>query len=98
MHWNVPPDALPGSTTLAGLWTELSMRRPHPLLCNCQDNEKLAFHYTACYKMEWIYTQTKVRGGGRETRKKKNFDKWIIFEHLVLACTIVLMNDLYLNR
>jgi hypothetical protein len=29
---------------------------------NCQDNEKLACHGPARYKMEWIYTQAKVSG------------------------------------
>ena len=40
--------------------TQLSMRRTHPLLRNCRDNAKLACHCTASYKMEWIYTQTKM--------------------------------------
>ena len=64
----------------------LSMRHTHPLLRNCQDNVKLACHCTVHYKMEWIY------GGSlelaQETRKKK-IDKWLFFEHLILACTIV---------
>ena len=56
--------------------TQLSMHRTHPLLCNYyQDNAKLACHCAMRYKMEWIYTQTKMRGGGsleltQETRKK----------------------------
>ena len=52
------------------------MCRTHPLLSNCQDNAKLACQCTARYKMEWIYTQTKMGGGGslelaQETRKKE---------------------------
>ena len=40
--------------------TQLLMHRTHPQLRNCQDNTKLAYHCTACYKMEWIYIQTKM--------------------------------------
>ena len=52
------------------------MRQTHPLLRNCQDNTKLACHCTAHFKMEWIYTQTKMKGQGslelaQETRKKE---------------------------
>ena len=52
------------------------MRRTHPLLSKCQDNAKLACHCTVRYLMEWIYTQTKMRGQGNlelalETRKKE---------------------------
>ena len=50
-----------------------------------------------------------MRGQGNlelseETRKKerkkeeRNLDKWLFFEHLVLACTIELMDDLGLVR
>ena len=42
------------------------MRCTHPRLnrCTCPDNTKLACHRRARYKMEWIYTQTKVSGQG----------------------------------
>ena len=57
------------------------------------------------FKTEWIW----MRGQGslelalvmkKKERKKeeRKIDKWPIFEHLVLACTIVLMNDLGLVR
>ena len=71
----------------------------HPLLHNCQDNAKLVCHCTVHYKTEWIYTQTKMGGGGsfELAQETKKIDKWLFFEHLVLACTIVLMNDLGLN-
>ena len=67
---------------------------------------KLACHCTARYKIEWIYTQTKMRGGGslelaQETRKKERLTNGyflnIWFWH-VHVYTIVLMNDLGLNR
>ena len=32
------------------------------LLCNCRDNAKLACHCTVCYRIEWIYIKSKVRG------------------------------------
>ena len=53
--------------------------------------------------MEWIYAQTKIRGQGNlelalETRKKERLTNGHFFEHLVLACTIDLMNDLGLVR
>ena len=55
--------------------------------------------------MEWIYTQTKMSDQGslelalimKKKEERKN-EKWLFFEHLVLACTIVLMNDLGLVR
>ena len=54
--------------------------------------------------MECIYTQTKMRGQGslelaQETKEKeRKIEKWpFFFQHLVLACTIVLMNDLGLD-
>ena len=61
--------------------THSIMRRTHPLLRNCRDNAKLACHCTARYKIEWIYTQSKMSGGGslelaQETRKN---EKWPIF-------------------
>ena len=37
-------------------------RRTHPPLRNYRDNAKLACHGPARYKMEWIYTQTKMSG------------------------------------
>ena len=84
------------------------MRHTHPLLRNCRDNVKIACHCTARYKIEWIYTQSKMSGGGslelaQETRKKERkknerMRNGLFFKHLVLACTIVLMNDLGLVR
>ena len=64
---------------------------------------KRACHRRAHSKMEWIYTQTKVSGQGslelaQENRKKERMTNGYFFEHLVLACTIVLMNDLGLVR
>jgi hypothetical protein len=48
----------------------------HPQLRSCQDNAKPACHRRARYKMEWIYTRTKVSGHGilelaQENRKKE---------------------------
>ena len=68
----------------------------------CRD--KLACHCTARYKIEWIYTQSKMSGGGslelaQETRKKEErIRNGLFFEHLFLMCTTVLMNDLGLVR
>ena len=75
------------------------MRRIHPLLHNCLDKDKLACHCTARYKMECIYTQSKMSGGGslelaQETRKKERMRNRLFFKRLVRTCTIVLMNDL----
>ena len=88
--------------------THSIMRHTHPLLRNCQDNAKLACPCTARYKIEWIYTQSKMSGGGslelaQETRKKERKKEGrlingLFFEHLALKCTIVLMNDLGLVR
>ena len=74
----------------------------------CRDNTKLACHYTARYKIEWIYMRTKVRGPDslelalemrkKKERKKERMRNGYFFEHLVLACTIDLMNDLGLVR
>ena len=53
------------------------------------------------YKMEWIYTQTKMSDQGSVELaliKKERMTNGYFFEHLILACTIVLMNDLGLNR
>ena len=49
--------------------------------------------------MEWIYIRTTVSGHGslelaQENRKKERMTNGHIFEHLVLAYTIELMNDL----
>ena len=84
------------------------MRRTHPLLRSCRDNIELACHCTARYKMEWIYTETKIRGQGsleldmemrkKERKKKERLRNGHFFEYLVLTCTIVLMNDLGLAR
>ena len=57
-------------------YTQSLMRRTHPRLRNCQDYSNLACHCTACYKIEWIYAQTKMRGQGSlelalEMRKKE---------------------------
>ena len=72
------------------------------------EKTKLACHCTARYKMEWIYTQTKIRDQGsleldmemrkKERKKKERLTNGLFFEHLVLTCTIVLMNDLGLVR
>ena len=50
------------------------------LVRNCRDNAKLACHCTACYKIEWIYTQSKMSDGGSlelalEMRKKERKKK-----------------------
>ena len=52
--------------------------------------------------MEWISTQTKMRHQGslelvQETRKKE-MTNGHFYEHLVMACTINLKNDLDLIR
>ena len=65
--------------------TQSLMRRTHPLLRNCRDNAKLAYHCTARYKIEWIYMKTKVRGPDSlelalEMRKKeRKIEKWPFF-------------------
>ena len=51
-----------------------------------------------------FYTQIKIIGQGSlelalEVKKKeRKIEKWLFFEHLILACTIVLIIDLGLNR
>ena len=55
-------------------------RCTHPQLNHCPDNAKRACHRRACYKMEWIYTRTKVSGHGslelaQENRKKEERKK-----------------------
>ena len=80
------------------------MRRTHPLLRNCRDNVKLACHCTARYKIEWIYImRTKVRGPDSleldvEMRKKETLTNGYFIEHLILAYTIEMMDDLGLVR
>ena len=76
---------------------------PNSTIMYCRDNDKLACHCTARYKIEWIYTQSEMRGGGslelaQETRKKERMRNGLFFEYLVLTCTTVLMNDLGLVR
>ena len=57
--------------------------------------------------MEWIYTQIKMIGQGnlelalvmkKKERKKEILINGYFFEYLILTCTIVLMNDLGLDR
>ena len=58
----------------------------NPQIRNCQDDEKLACHGPARYKMEWIYTQAKVSGQGslalalvmkkKKERKKERKKDW----------------------
>ena len=58
--------------------------------------------------MEWIYTRTKVSGHGslelaqenrkKERKKEERMRNGYFFEHLVLAYTIELMDDLGLVR
>ena len=54
--------------------------------------------------MEWIYVQTKMSDQGSVElalimkKKEERLTNGLFFECLVLACTIVLMNDLGLNR
>ena len=61
-----------------------------PTITFCRDNDQLACHCTARYKIEWIYTKSKMSGGGslelaQETRKKerkkeeRKNEKWPIF-------------------
>ena len=78
-------------------------RRTHPPLRSCRDNAKLACHGPARYKTGWIYTQTKMSDQGSielalTMKKKERLTNGLFFERLVLACAIVLMNDLGLNR
>ena len=81
----------------------LKPRCTHPQLNHFPDNTKRACHRRACSKMEWIYTRTKVSGHGslelaQENRKKERLTNGYFFEHLVLAYTIELMDDLGLVR
>ena len=59
----------------------------------------------ARYKIEWIYTRTKVSGPENlelalimKRKKKERLRNGHFFEHLVPACTIDLMDDLGLTR
>ena len=75
----------------------------HPQLNRCPNNTKRVCHRRVRYKMEWIYTQTKVSGHGslklaQENRSKERLTNVYFFEHLILAYTIELMNDLGLVR
>ena len=51
----------------------------------CQGNGKLARHCTARYKIEWIYTQTKMSGQGSlelispDNEKERKNNKWLFF-------------------
>ena len=42
--------------------------------------------------------KTKVRDPDSQRKKERKNDKWLFFEHLVLAYTIELMDDLGLVR
>ena len=80
-----------------------NIRCTHPQLNCYPDNTKQACHRRARSKMEWIYTRTKVSGRGslelaQENRKKETVTDGHFFEHLVLAYTIELTNDLGLVR
>ena len=62
------------------------MRRTHPPLRNWRDSAKLACHGAARYKMEWIYTQTKMSGPDSlelalimKKKEERKIDKWPIF-------------------
>ena len=83
-------------------------RCTHPQLNLYPDNTKRACHRRARSKMEWIYSRTKVSGHGslelaqenrkKERKKKERLTNGYFFEHLVLAYTIELMDDLGLVR
>ena len=67
--------------------THSIMCRTHPLLRNCRDNDKLAYHCTARYKIEWIYTQSKMSSEGSlelalimKKKERRKIDKWAIFQ------------------
>ena len=53
--------------------TQSLLRRTYPRLRNYQDNAKLVFHSTARYKMEWIYTETKMSGQGSLGNEKESY-------------------------
>ena len=77
---------------------------PYPPTVSYPDN---TCHRRARSKMEWIYTRTKVSGHSSlelaqenriSERKKETLTNGYFFEHLVLAHTIELMDDLNLVR
>ena len=84
------------------------MRWPNPPLPSCHDKTKLAWHRPACYKMEWIYTRTKVSGQGslelvlenrkRKERKKERMTNCYFFIQLVQAYLIISMDVWGLDR
>ena len=88
--------------------THSQKRWTHPQLLNrCPDNTKRACHRRARSKMEWIYVRTMVSGHGslelaqenrKKERKKERMTNGHFFEHLDLAYTMELMNDLGLIR
>ena len=75
-----------------------------PITYNYRDNTKLTCHGPAHYKIEWIYTRSKASGPDsfelalimkkKERKKKERMTNGLFFKYLVLACIIVLMNDL----
>ena len=79
-------------------YTHSIMRRTHPLLRSYRDTAKLACHCTARYQIEWIYTQSKMSGGGSLELALERMRNGLFFEHLVLTFTNILMNDLGLVR
>ena len=81
------------------------MRCTRPRLNRCPDNTKLACHRRTRYKMEWIYTQAKVRSLGnielaREKKKTRRlrFTFYNFFTQLIQAYPIVSMDGLGLDR
>ena len=73
------------------------MCRTHPPLHNCEDNAKRSCHGPARYK--WGGFILKLSQGHLELAlEMKKKERMTIFEYLVLAYTIVLMNDLGLVR
>ena len=79
------------------------MHCTRPQLNHCPDNTKLAYHGRARYKMEWIYTQAKVRSPGnielaREKKKTRRLRFKDFFTQLVQAYPIVSMDGLGLDR
>ena len=77
-----------------------------PRLNRCPDNTKLAYHRRACSKLEWIYTQAKVRSPGnielareeKKTRRLRFLYFYDFFTQLVQAYPIVSMDGLGLDR
>ena len=73
---------------------------------NCRDNAKLMSHGPARYKIEWIYTRTKVSGPDSlelalmMKKKERKIEKWPFFSNIWFwrVATIDLMNDLGLVR